>query len=461
MTEPGRESSSEPVVTELALGRVAVRPVELFEVARWRELMARHHYLGDAGIVGESLRHVAEIDGRWVALVGWGAAALKSRHREAWIGWDEPTKLQRLMFVSDNVRFLILPWIRVKGLASTVLSRSVRRLSGDFESKYGHGILLAESFVDPSRFKGTCYRAANWIRLGETRGMRRKGRGFETHGQKKTMFVYPLSPRARELLCAPMAAPEVARSSSMNAAVMDVSRLPVEGAGGLIDVLRSIADPRCKQGRRYPYETVLALAVMAVLSGMKSYEAIAEWARDLPKDLLQRLKCWCHRAPSEPTFRRVLQNANAEAIDEKVCAWLAKLVERKVIAIDGKTLRGSKDGQTLPRHLLAAITHEDGVVVAQTQVDQKSNEITAAKPLLAKLDISGSIVTADAMHTQRDFAKFLVEDKGADYVLIAKENQPTLLADIRAIEWESIPPSGHDDRQGARPDRGADHQAES
>jgi Domain of unknown function (DUF4338)/DDE_Tnp_1-associated/Transposase DDE domain len=453
--------SSHEIVTELALRRVLVRPVEPAEVPQWRALMASHHYLGDVEIVGESLRHVAEIDGRWLALLGWGAAALKSRHREAWIGWDESTKLQRLMFISDNVRFLILPWIQVKGLASTVLSRSVRRLSGDFESKYRHKILLAETFVDHSKFKGTCYRAANWICLGETRGMRRKGRGFEDHGVKKTLFVYPLSPRTRDLLAAPMASPEIARTSAMNAAFVDVSRLPIAGEGGLIDLLRSIEDPRNRQGIRHPYSSVLVLSVMAALSGMRSYEAIAEWARDLPKDLLKGLKCWCHKAPSEPTFRRVLQNANAELIDKIVGQWLAALVERKAISIDGKTLRGSKSGATLPRHLLAAITHDDGVVVAQEQVDQKSNEITAAKPLLAKLDLADSVVTADAMHTQKDLARFLVEDKKADYVFIAKENQPTLLADIQAVDWESIPPSGPNDRQGARPNRSADDQAES
>jgi hypothetical protein len=111
-------------------------------------------------------------------------------------------------------------------------------------------------------------------------------------------------------------------------------------------------------------------------------------------------------------------------------------------------------------HLLAAITHEKGVVVAQSQVGEKTNEIPGAKPLLGNLDLNGVTVTADAMHTQTDLARHLVENKGADYVFIVKDNQPTLRADIEALEWESFSPSGRDGREGAWPDRGSHDQAE-
>lgn len=444
---------NEPIERNVSLRDVVVRPIEPLELARWRELMERFHYLCDGEIVGETIRHVAESAGRWMALLGWGAAALKSRHREAWIGWDEKAKYQRLHLVADNVRFLVLPWARVKGLASTVLSRSLRRLSGDWQARYQHPILLAETFVDLARFQGTCYRAANWTCLGETRGVGRKGRGFEPHGKKKAIFIYPLNRRTREILAAPLPSPELLRRPSMPAISVDVNRLPLEGDGGLIELLRTITDTRNRQGIRYPYPTVLALAVMGALSGMRSYEAIAEWAKDLPKDLLRRLKCWCHRAPSEPTFRRVLQSANAEKIDRQVGAWLAKRSEGGAISLDGKTLRGSKDGTKPAWHLLAAITHGDGVVVAQQKVDEKSNEITGVVPLLDGLDLAGATVTADAMHTQRDLARHLVEEKKAHYVFIAKDNQPTLRADIEAVDWKSIPPSGSNNGQGARSNR--------
>lgn len=248
--------------------------------------------------------------------------------------------------------------------------------------------------------------------------------------------------------------------ATMPAVVVDVNRLPLEGAGGLIEVLRGVVDPRKRRGIRYPLETVLTLAVMASLSGMRSYEAIAEWAKDLPKDVLRRLRCWCWRAPSEPTFRRVLSMVDGNQVDREVSAWLAQLAEKGAVSLDGKTLRGSRDGERPAVHLLAAITHAEGVVVAQTQVEEKSNEIPGAKPLLEDVDLRGRTVTADAMHTQKDLARHLVEERGADYVLIAKENQPTLLCDLKALDWESLPPSGPNERQGTRPNRASHDLAE-
>lgn len=435
---------------DLRLNEVLVRLLERGELPRWREAMARFHYLGDGEIVGETLRYVAESEGRWLALLGWGAAALKSRHREAYVGWDEKTKYRRLHLLANNVRFLVLPWVRVPGLASAVLARNLRRLSADWEARYSHPILLAETFVDLERFRGTCYRASNWIYLGETRGMKRKGGGFEAHGRKKGLFVYPLDREAREILSAPFPSPTTMRRSSMPAMCVDVNRLPLEGKGGLIEVLREIMDPRKPRGIRHPIESVLALSVMATLSGMQSFEAIAEWAKDLPKDLLRRLRCWCHQAPSEPTFRRVLQSVDADEIDAKVGKWLAGLTSREAISLDGKTLRGSADGEEGAWHLLGAITHQSGVVVSQEEVDGKSNEITATKPLLERVDLEGTTVTADAMHTQREFARYVVEEKNGHYVLIAKDNQPTLREDIETLDWESFFPSGADLRQGSR-----------
>jgi hypothetical protein len=163
--------------------------------------------------------------------------------------------------------------------------------------------------------------------------------------------------------------------------------LPLEGQGGLIEALRGITDPRKPQGVRHPFESVLALAVMAALSGMRAYEAIAEWAKDVPKEVLKRLRCWCHQAPSEPTFRRVLSSVDASEVDKKVYEWLGKQGVFKAVALDGKTLRGSRDGEEEAWHLLSAVTHEGAVVVAQERVEGKTNEIKVAKPLLEDLNL--------------------------------------------------------------------------
>jgi len=444
---------------DVDLRRIVVRPILRTETARWRQLMERHHYLGDPELVGESMRYVAEYDTRWLTLLGWGAAAWKSRHREAFIGWDQRCKRGRLRFVVNNTRFLILPSVQVPRLASCALSANLRRLSADWQARYSHPVLLAETFVDLERFRGTCYRASNWKFLGCTRGMGRKGRGYEEHGRPKALFVFPLHRRAREILSSPFPSPEILEVKSMSGATVevDVNRLPLLGQGGLVEVLREVTDPRNARGIRHPFESVLALAAMAALSGMRNYEAIAEWAADVPRDILRELRCWCHQAPSEPTFRRVLQAIDADEIDRVVGRWLADQVEvfGKGVALDGKTLRGSGQGDREPFHLLAAVTHEDGIVLAQEQVGEKTNEIKHAASTLRDLDLRGATVTADAMHTQQGFARFLVEEKEADYVFIVKENQPTLLEDIRTLHDRDFSPSGDDDGQGTRSDGAA------
>jgi hypothetical protein len=300
-------------------------------------------------------------------------------------------------------------------LASCVLAANLRRISADWVERYGHSLLLAETFVDLERFRGTCYRAANWIYLGDTRGMGRKGNGYESHGKPKGLFVFPLNRRVSEILSAPFPSPEILESRNMaNFSIeIDVNRLPLLGEGGLVDVLRGLTDPRKRRGIRHPLESVLTLAVMAALSGMRSYEAIAEWAADVPKETLKALRCWCHQAPSEPTFRRVLQSMDADEVDQVVGKWICEQegICGQGVAIDGKTLRGSRDGEQSPFHLLAAVTHESGLVVAQESVEEKTNEITHAASTLKELDLRGATVTADAMHTQKKFARFVVEEK--------------------------------------------------
>ena len=127
-----------------------VRPIHREEVERWGELMRRHHYLGYRGIAGRSVRYVAILDCRWVALIGWGSAVLKCTVRDRFIGWDYETKLKRLYLLTNNVRFLILPSVSIKNLASKVLSMNLKRLSADFQEVYGHPVYLAETFVDVS-----------------------------------------------------------------------------------------------------------------------------------------------------------------------------------------------------------------------------------------------------------------------------------------------------------------------
>lgn len=189
-----------PVTGPRDLRGLSVRLVEPAERIGWRLYVERYHYLGDRPLVGEHLRYAAFLDGELVALIGWASAALNAPLREAYIGWDEATKRRRLPFVANNARFLIPRWIRVPHLASKVLALNLRRLSADWEAVWKHPVYLAETFVDTSRFRGTCYRAANWHYLGQTAGRSKRGNNYTTGTAKKALFVYPLRRNATQWL---------------------------------------------------------------------------------------------------------------------------------------------------------------------------------------------------------------------------------------------------------------------
>jgi hypothetical protein len=421
---------------------VEVRLIRPQERMQWRALMARHHYLGDGRLVGECLRYVAEWRGQWLALSGWSSASMKSRLREAYVGWDEQMRLQRLHLAANHARYLILPGVRVPNLASCILAKNVKRLGQDWCRLYGHPIVLVETFVDLERFSGSCYRAANWMYLGQTRGHGRKGGGYEEHGMPKGMFVYALDRHAQEKLCAPLKCESHEQEDElMN---LNLAALPIEGKGGLMDLLEEIPDPRKRRGVRHPFKAVLGVAICAALSGAKSFLSIAEYADDLDWETLKRFGFWVKDwgAPSEPTIRRVLQAMDAPLLDKKIGAWVQGLsdLRGKGIALDGKTLRGSSDKDIPAVHLLSAVVHEEGIVLGQVRVDSKTNEIKAFQPILEDMDIEGSVITADALHTQKEAARYVVEEKKADYVFIAKDNQPTLRQDIEALEWGAFSP---------------------
>jgi len=227
--------------------------------------------------------------------------------------------------------------------------------------------------------------------------------------------------------------------------MLDVNRLPLEGEGGLIEMLRTVVDPRKPRGVRHPVVTVVAIAVCAALSGARGFTAIAEWAKDLSRDTLRRLGSWRWTAPSEPTIRRVLQKLDADALDAKIGPWLLQHchLDGAAVSVDGKTLRRAHDADQKPPHLLSAILHQEGIVVAQREVGEKTNEIPELPRLLEPLPLAGTVVTVDALHTQEATARYLVEEKKADYLFTVKDNQPTLKQDIADLHLESFPPSPH------------------
>ncbi len=166
----------------------------------WDYLVDRHHYLGRPWIVGSSLKYLAYLDGRLVACLGWGSAAWKVAVRDQVIGWDRRARETNLHMVVNNVRFLILPWVKVRHLASKLLAANLRLLARDWRDFYAHPVVLAETFVDTTRFQGTCYKAANWVQVGATQGRGKYDRYNDRAETVKAVFLYPLTRTFREEL---------------------------------------------------------------------------------------------------------------------------------------------------------------------------------------------------------------------------------------------------------------------
>ena len=203
---PLTEPAAEPIHGSLA----ELRPLSASLVAPRSEdlplfkgLLGKYHYLGHRNTVGENLRYlIRNRHGRPLACALFGSAAWKCADRDVFLGWDRPTRERNLQGLTNNTRFLILPWVQVSHLASHVLGLIARRMRDDWQAKYGHPVHALETFVDRSRFKGTCYRAANWMRLGATQGRTRNDRDRRIQAPVKDVYLYPLIPDFRQELCA-------------------------------------------------------------------------------------------------------------------------------------------------------------------------------------------------------------------------------------------------------------------
>jgi len=163
-------------------------------------LIEQYHYLGYVQIVGNHLKYMAFAGDTPVACIGWGSAAWAVQSREEFIGWTKPVKNKNLHFVINNTRFLVFPWVTVKCLASKVMAMNIRRISSDWLKVYNYPLYMLETFVEQSRFLGTCYKASNWIKVGETKGTSKKGHKHLKHGNIKDVYLYPLDKNFKRLL---------------------------------------------------------------------------------------------------------------------------------------------------------------------------------------------------------------------------------------------------------------------
>jgi hypothetical protein len=348
----------------LELGDIVVRPVRAGEEARYQELLQGHHYLGALPKISETLWYVATWHEEWVALLSFSASALKCAARDQWIGWNFRQRYRRLKLVANNSRFLILPEWHVPNLGSRVLALCQRRVGRDWEEVFGHGLVMLETFVDPQRFRGTVYRAANWTEVGQTRGFRRTRLGYSASPQSpKMVFVKPLQAEARQVLCsATLPPPYRIGESKIMLSAAQMESLPWFFA--------AIPDPRRAAGKRHRLPTVLGIAAGAVLCGMRGYKAIADWAQSLGQKARRRFGCrWekgRYRVPSEYVIRNVLIRVSPEQLDRALRRWNERYGgQDESLAIDGKTMCSALDQQGQQTHIMGVVGHQTKICYTQ------------------------------------------------------------------------------------------------
>ena len=380
-----------PVIDErIEPCELVVRLVAEAEVAEYNALMAEHHSLGVAAS-GRVLRYVAEAGGVPVVLGTFGSAAWRLPVRDARIGWDEQQRSARLERICCNQRLCVLPAAEdVPHAGSRALAAMLRALPGDYQRVFGVRLMAVESFTDPATHAGTVYAAANFTAAGSTAGYGRSAgpSRYVRHGQPKTYWLYELAGSGIAALAAGFDSPVLTgcRAPDFNALEM--------GAGhGLLAYLGKVADHRKAKGIRHGLAAILAVIVVARLSGANSVYAAAQFAATMPQEALRRCgirystRLGRHVPPSPKTIKRAVRAVDAEAADEQMCAWLraeaaAGRLKWRHIAVDGKTVRGAVQHDGTRPHLLAGYDITTGTVLGQASVHAKTNEITCFVPLL-------------------------------------------------------------------------------
>jgi len=369
--------------------QLEVVPVERSEEGRFQHLMQTHHYLGALPKIGNTLWYVARCEGQWVALLVFSAAALRCAARDEWIGWGYRHGFgsDRLNLVANNSRFLILPEHHRPNLASRILARCRRRIQRDWLQHFGFPLLLLETFVDPTRFRGTIYQAANWILIGRSKGYRRTRQGYSHRTESsKLIFVQPLQHNARSVLAHTELHPryQTGRPRMKLAAAQMYS---------LYDFFHGLDDPRRAQGKKHHLANVLALAAGAVLCGMRGYKGITVWVQELSQPARTRFHCrkrnGHYEVPSLTVIRNALIRVKPEQLDQALGAWNAQFgVLDESLAIDGKTMCNAIDEQGNQTHIMSAIGHISGHCYTQKKsacspapTTKKPSGPTRSKPL--------------------------------------------------------------------------------
>ena len=415
---------------QIVLEELQMQLVRQEDHPRFQSLLRRHHYLQGIKPAGERLYYVAVWHDQWLALLVFCAAARHLRHRDKWIGWTEAQRRKRLSLVTNNARFLILPHCHYPNLATRVMGLTLERLPQDWQARYGHPVWVAESFVDTQLFRGTAYRASGWSELGPTQGYGRCQQDYYVkHDRPKALFVKELKRNARRSLCVehlPAALAVVVESK--------IAPRPTMRAAELCSLREHFASVPDFRGRveSYPLSSALAMVACAHLCGApRGHRDLKAFARRFTQAQLCALgvrrdpKTGRYPSPSKATFGRVLRAVDPLRVEAALLDWQTQLrgpaPKEDLLAADGKAVRHAQGAQVV------TLTHPANQYYRGSQlVETKSNEIPAVRQLLERADVTGCLVGIDALHTQQDTGRQIVQETGGDYLLTVKANQKEL-----------------------------------
>ena len=410
---------------------------------RFGDLLEAEHCLGSRLPKGRSLFQVVCRGDRWIGLSLWSAALWHFKSRDQRIGWDPVMRSERLQLLVHQSRFLVLDAEREPNLASQLLAIMTRELPRQWEECFGYQPLLAETFTNPESHHGTCYKAAGWEPVGFSR---RDGRHYaeklpEPLSSKK-MWMKPLLPKALELLVAP----ELPEAFQGGLASHAGERIPIQSKqlGSLFDALQKIKDPRSRKARQFPVGAVLSLIILGLLRGHAHLNPIVRQSTRLSQQQRRTLRLPMkkpgkfRRVPGYNVFREVLRRVDLEALATTLTEWMQSHAGElpRNLAVDGKTIR-DKLGL-----IVTLVDTETGAPVAvSADIRGKGHELKLTQRLLASdaVNLRGAVVTADSLHCQDRSAHCITREKGGDYILQVRANQPTLEKHARKPLAEAPP----------------------
>ena len=436
------EQITEPsTADDLEVGLLSHGQIQWFD-----QTLNDQHYLGAGRAVGDYLRQVVKQNGQPVALLVWGPACYALKDRDLWIDWSANQRVQRLKLIVQNRRFLLLtPKGQAPNLASQVLAAAMRALPQHWLDAFGYRPLLAESFTDPEAFAGTCYKASNWEPVGMSAGYSRAHRAdfYLDNDHPKKLWMRELCPNARKTIRAVELPEECAQAQiAPPSGVLPVKEKEMDS---LYELFLKAPDPR-RSNTRFRIGPVLTLIAMALLAGRREIAEISRFANSLTPAQRRRLDLPIkkgtrrfYQVPSYSVFYQVLTRMDPETFAKLLSDWLAQRAGSlpQALAMDGKMIRDHIG-------LLTLADHDDGAPQSVAVYDQKEGtrrcELSAAQALLEREpSLDNKIITADPLHCQRTEARLIVE-KGADYLIQIKGNQPKLLEKARGLDTLQSPP---------------------